>query len=224
MIQDFDQTLEKIIYEQGKINRSDIDVSFEIPTGDWSARLNRPTIDLWCFDIRENTALRVSDPIGSMTRGEHTTRITTPPRRYDLCYIITAWVRKIEDEHQLLWRALAALAQVPLLPPEQAIGSVRDQPYDIPLRVANMPEFQMNITDLWSVVNNQMRLGFILRATLALDIGRAIEVPFVTEQRTEIGQAESPLAGVLTSTDGVISKKVDSETETKERGHRGKRG
>src|SRR5450432_3612406 len=144
MIHDLDLSLEKIIYEQGKINRSEIDISFEIPTGDWSARLSRPTIDLWCFDLRENVRLRNADITGAIARGERTARMTQPPRRYDLCYLVTAWVRKVEDEHQLLWRALASLIQVPVLSTDMGVGGVRDQPFDIPLKVANMPDFQIS--------------------------------------------------------------------------------
>ena len=209
MIHDLDLSLEKIIYEQGKINRNEIDISFEIPTGDWSARLSRPTIDLWCFDIRENVRLRNADISAALSRGDRTARTTQPPRRYDLCYMVTAWVRKIEDEHQLLWRVLAALMQVPQLSPEMGEGAIREQAFDIPLVVANMPEFQMSITDLWNVVNNQMRLGFILMATVALETGRGFETPLVFEKRLEFGQTETPQQRSLTSSDGAMVQKAN---------------
>jgi len=211
MIHDLDLSLEKIIYEQGKINRNEIDISFEIPTGDWSARLSRPTIDLWCFDLRENTKLRNSDITGAIARGERTARMTAPPRRYDLCYLVTAWVRKVEDEHQLLWRALASLIQVPVLVTDMGVGGVRDQPFDIPLKVANMPEFQISITDLWNVANNQMRLGFTLMATVALDIAREIEVPLVLEKSLELGQTEDPTQHKIDVSNGVRVQKANSK-------------
>ena len=213
MIHDLDLSLEKIIYEEGKINRNEIDISFEIPTGDWSARLSRPTIDLWCFDLRENTKLRNADIAGAMARGERSARMTQPPRRYDLCYLVTAWVRKVEDEHQLLWRALAALIQVPQLIPQEAVGAVRDQPFNIPLKAANMPDFQMNITDLWNVANNQMRLGFTLMATVALDIEREIEIPLVLEKRLEFGQAEEPRKREITTSDGSTVQKANPKSK-----------
>ena len=217
MIHELDQSLENLIYEQGKINRSEIDISFEIPNGDWSARLSRPTIDLWCFDIRENLRLRNADLSSALARRERTARISAPPRRFDLCYLVTAWVRKVEDEHQLLWRVLTALMQVPLLTPEMGVGAVRDQEFDIPLVVANMPEFQVSITDLWSVVNNQMRLGFILTATVALDTGRGIEVPLVFEKSLEFGQTPDPLQREIATPDGsAIVQKANSKPKESE--------
>ena len=213
MIHDLDLSLEKIIYEEGKINRNEIDISFEIPTGDWSARLSRPTIDLWCFDLRENTKLRNPNVTEAIARGERTAKITSPPRRYDLCYLVTAWVRKIEDEHQLLWRALAALMQVQQLAPDMGVGAVRDQPFNIPLKVATMPDFQMNITDLWNVANNQMRLGFTLMATVALDIGREIEVPLVLEKSLEFGQSEDPTKRQIAVSDGAIVQKANPKSK-----------
>jgi len=64
------------------------------------------------------------------------------------------------------------LMQVPQLPRRSGSARCAINPSIFPLKVATMPDFQMNITDLWNVANNQMRLGFTLMATVALDIGR----------------------------------------------------
>jgi hypothetical protein len=56
MLHDFDKTLEKLLLQQG--NLSDIEISFEQPTREWSGRLNRPTLNCFCFDLRENLKLR----------------------------------------------------------------------------------------------------------------------------------------------------------------------
>ena len=211
MIQDFDKTLEKLIYEGGKLNRNEIDLSFEQPTGEWSARLNRPTLNCWCFDLRENVKLRSMD-MTTVQQNNHA-RISMRPMRVDLMYLISAWARRIEDEHQLLWRALGALVQVPILDPDECEGGLRDQMFNIPLVVGNITDRMPSMTDLWSVLDNQMRLGFTLVVTLALDTGRGFDAPLVLEKQISVGQAEHPETKVITAPDVVLRQQADRKSK-----------
>lgn len=195
MIQDLDKTIERLLYERGRLSRSDIDVSFEQPNSDWSARISRPTLNVWCFDIQENVKLRAMEP--RMDRGMSLARTTFRPIRLDVVYLVTAWARKVEDEHQLLWRALGAMAQTPELTPELCEGSLKEQPFVVPLLVANMPERMPNMSDLWSVLNNQMRLGFTAIVTLSLDRAITFETPLVLEAEITAGQALFPESRTL---------------------------
>lgn len=213
MIHELDATLEKIIYETGRISRRDIDIGFDIPTSEWSAKLNKPTINVWAFDIRENLRLRNVDPMANYNRSAHNARMSLPPRRYDICYLVTAWARKVEDEHQLLWRTLGTLMQTPLIKPADCEGALKEQPYDLPLTVANMPEHGVNFTDLWSVLNNQMRLGFTLIVTLALDTGRGFDSPLVFERRLQFGQSEATEDETLTVREPLIAPKSDRNSK-----------
>lgn len=211
MIQDLDKTLEKLVYDRGKLNRNEIDISFEQPTAEWSARLNRPTLNCWCFDLRENVKLRSMDM--TATHRDNTARIALRPLRYDLMYLVTAWARRIEDEHQLIWRALGALVQVPRLDPDECEGGLRDQLFDIPLVVGNVTDRMPSMTDLWSVLDNQMRLGFTLVVTLALDSGRGFDAPLVLEKQIAVGQAEHPEAQVITAPDVVLRQQADRKSK-----------
>ena len=107
MLHDLDKTLETLVRTEGNLNRSEIDVDFDQPTSEWSARLGRPTLNMFCYDVRENVKLRMMDRTVTRNGARATTDI--PPRRMDVSYLVTAWARKVEDEHQVLWRALAAL-------------------------------------------------------------------------------------------------------------------
>jgi hypothetical protein len=211
MIQDLDKTLEKLIYERGRLNRNEIDISFEQPTGEWSARLNRPTLNCWGFDLRENVKLRSMDM--TATQRDNHARIALRPLRYDLMYLITAWARRIEDEHQLLWRALGALVQVPRLDPNECEGGLRDQMFDIPLVVGNITDRMPSMTDLWSVLDNQMRLGFTLVVTLALDSGRGFDAPLVLEKQVTVGQAQHPEDRVISAPDVVIRQQASRKSK-----------
>lgn len=194
MLHDLDKTLEKILIERGKFNKGEIDITFEQPTSEWSATLSRPTINCWGFDLRENIKLRTMerDIQRQMSKKQNVANIRRVPMRFDISYLVTAWARKAEDEHQLLWRALAALAHYLALDPADCEGSMQEQPYDIPLLVGQMTEAASNMTDLWSVLDNEMRMGFTVVATLALDPQRVVEAPLVLEGRLRFGQAHEP--------------------------------
>jgi len=191
MLQDLDKTLEKLFIQQGKLNSSDIEISFEQPTREWSGRLNRPTLNCFCFDMRENLKLRNMEMTTTPINGNRG-RTSMPPRRMDLSYLVTAWARKIEDEHQLLWRALGAIKGIPNLQPEDCEGSMRYQNLPIPLLVADPSGMGINLVDLWSVMDNQMRLGFTVVATVELDTQMGFEGPLVLEAFVRVGEANRP--------------------------------
>ncbi|HEY5629686.1 MAG TPA: Pvc16 family protein, partial [Candidatus Limnocylindrales bacterium] len=57
MISDVDQALEALVRREA-LNGSRVDVLFDAPTRDWVARRNSPTLDIYLYDIREDTARR----------------------------------------------------------------------------------------------------------------------------------------------------------------------
>lgn len=202
MLHDLDTTLQKLIYEYGRLNKNEVDVAFELPTSEWAARLSRPTINCWCFDLHENVKLRNMDM--RVTKGDGRAALQLAPMRFNITYLVTAWAREIEDEHRLLWRALAALARTPVLDPTTCDGELRDQPYDIPILVGQLSDIGVNFTDLWGVIESEMRLGFTARITLALDTQRGFDEPLVLEKRIGVGQAERPRERRLTALDRTL--------------------
>ena len=198
MLDDLDKSLEKILTTRGSLG-SDIDVSFEQPSREWSARISRPTISCYCFDLRENLKLRSNERF--VARDERTGRVTFAPRRFDITYLITAWTRKIEDEHRLLWRTLATLKPVTLLKPAEMVGSMRSQRYDVPVFVADMSEGRLNLVDLWTAIDNQMRLGFTAQFTIDLDSQLVIEAPLVLEAVIRMGRSDNPGTKALSEQD-----------------------
>jgi hypothetical protein len=187
MITDVDQTFEQLLRLEGKIPKSDVDIEFDQPTGEWSATLSRPTLNLWCFDIRENVKLRNRD-IDRRVQDGRTAITMRKPRRMDLAYMVTAWARKVEDEHQLLWRALKVFRTNPRIAREKCVGELRYQNFDIPLMSADMSDAPFNMTDLWSVLDNRMKLGFVAVATVELMTDDVIEGPLVLEGEFRVRQ------------------------------------
>ena len=190
MLPDLNKTIEKLLIQRGNLNPNQIDISFEQPNGQWSARLSRPTISCWCFDLRENLKLR-NTTVNTSRNGDQGIR-ALPPRRIDLSYLVTAWAGKIEDEQQLLWRALGALKRVSSLSPNECEGIMRYQTRDVPLLVADTSNTSINLVDLWGVLDNQMRLGFTLIATVELDLELSIEAPLVLEATIRLGSSDDP--------------------------------
>jgi len=190
MLHDLDKTLEKLLIQQGNLSSGDIEISFEQPTREWSGRLNRPTLNCFCYDLRENLKLRNMEM--NTTANGNRGRTSFPARRMDLCYLVTAWARKVEDEHQLLWRALGALKRFTHLQPEDCEGALRYQTMSIPLLVGDMSGSTINLVDLWSVMDNQMRLGFTILATVELDTEMGFEGPLVLEAFVRVGEADQP--------------------------------
>lgn len=212
MLHHFDETLKKLLYEEGRLNRSEIDIAFDQPTGEWASRLARPTLNCWCYDLRENVKLRTMER-QEMVRNNNMARAIIPPRRIDVSYLVTAWARKVEDEHQLLWRALSVFKRFPALNPDECEGDLRYQQHDIPLLVADMSNNMVNMVDLWSVLDNQMRLGFIMVATLELDTELVIEAPMVLESVVRLGESFDPTDEELTGSYTEIHRKVKGQTE-----------
>jgi hypothetical protein len=113
------------------------------------------------------------------------------PVRLDLYYMITAWATEPEDEHRLLSRALMTLFRFPNIPDELLPESLQVQGKHIPLMIAQYHEFQ-NPTDVWSVLDNEMRpaLSFIL--TLTIDPYTPITVPLVRARDLRVGSSGYP--------------------------------
>ena len=54
-----------------------------------------------------------------------------------------------------------------------------------------------SLVDLWGVLDNQMRLGFTLTATVELDVELSIEAPLVLEATIRLGSSDEPARQTL---------------------------
>ncbi|PJF45055.1 MAG: hypothetical protein CUN55_00760 [Phototrophicales bacterium] len=187
MIHDLDETIKQILYTRGRLNRDDVDIVFDQPTGEWAASLNKPTINLYLYDIRENLERRYTAPL-EVERTDRSGKRIFPPRRVDINYLITVWAKEPEDEHQLLWRILETLMPMSHIEVDMGVGAVRDQPLDMPLLVALPSDAVRNMPDLWGVMENQLKPSINLMVTIALDPKKAIESPLVLSTNVRFGK------------------------------------
>src|SRR5512146_862456 len=124
MINDLDETLKQLLIQKAGLDPSEVDISFDIPTRDWSTPVTRPTVNLYLFDIRENRTLRETD-WDEEPHADGTVTSRRVPVRIDVSYMITCWTSAPEDQHRLLWRVLETLFRYSPLPAEILQGDVR---------------------------------------------------------------------------------------------------
>jgi hypothetical protein len=168
MIDDLDDTLRELLVRELPIRDNEVDIAFEQPRREWSARLSRPSLNLYLYDMRENLRLRREATQVEVERRPSSVLTMRRPTRLDLHYLVTAWATAPEDEHRLLSRALMTFLRYPELPDDLLPDSLRDQPSPIPLKVAQ-PDTLDKPSDLWSVLDNQQRPGLVMVVTLAFN-------------------------------------------------------
>ena len=191
MISDLDQVLRQLLIREIPVKNSEVDIQFDQPSREWSARLSRPTLNLFLHDVRENLKLRRSQQwiVEQNPDGTATQRRT--PVRMDMHYMITAWANDPDDEHSLLSRTLMALFRQPCLPQDLLPESLQDQPLPIPLQVAQEDTLR-NPADVWNALDNEIRPAITLVVTLAVDPYTPLITPLVRTRELRIGYAAQP--------------------------------
>lgn len=191
MLADLDETLRQLLIAELPIKNGEIDISFDQPKREWSARLTRPTINLFLYDLRDNPNLRhhgweaVENNHNSNDRLVHLKR---SPFRLDCTYMLTTWAAEAEDEHRLLSRCLIVLFRHPVLPNEHLAGYMKSQPFEIQARLA-VHDKMTNVADLWTGLDNEVRPSIPYIITLAFDPWLEITGPIVHTLTFRWGQA-----------------------------------
>ncbi len=178
MLDDLNETLRQLLIKNLKAD-GPIDVSFEQPTREWSAKINRPTVNFFLLKLLENRKLRDLD--WEIRRREQVGERRWLPRRIDVYYMVTAWATEPEDQYHLLWRTLGVLLRNAKLPEEFYEGQMHHQERDVNMEVAQT-EILENPAEIWSALNNEFRPSINLRVTLELDMALLEEQPLVLDQ------------------------------------------
>lgn len=192
MIADLDETIRRLLQQELPIKNGEVEIKFDQPKREWSGRLNRPTVNFFLYDLRENPVLRqhgMEQVIGAGL-DQREARMKRTPFRVDCFYMLTTWASDPEDEHRLLSNTLLALFRFPILPADRLVGSLRNQPFDVQARLANHDRLT-NPAEVWSALDNEMRPSISYIITLALDPWTEITAPLVRSVTMRSGQAES---------------------------------
>jgi hypothetical protein len=189
MISEIDNALRDLMFHEIPLRKGEVEIDFDQPKREWSARLNKPTLNFYLFDLRENIELRGSEQWVRTDLEDGTIALHRNPTRIDLNYLVTSWAKEVLDEHQLLAKALIALLRQPFLPESYLPEHLKNQPVPIWLEVAQS-NILANPSDLWNTLDNDLRPGIRLKVTLCVDPYAPVIVPAVST--TEIGFMQNP--------------------------------
>jgi hypothetical protein len=192
MIDDVDETLRRFFIRELPIQHGEVDIAFEQPKREWSARVSRPTLNIFLYDVRENQQLRQTQPLWeTVYNSDGTATQHRKPVRMDLHYMVTAWAMDPGDEHRLLTRSLMALFRFASLPEELLPEGLQSQGRPLPVLAGQIGDLN-NPSDIWSVLDNEMHAAITCTITLALDPYVPVTVPLVRTRELLFGQAGKP--------------------------------
>ena len=145
-----------------------VQIAFEAPSRDWSARLTGPAVDLFLYDLREAAARAELTPLEERAGGRAT--VTAPPLHLELSYAVTAWTKAVEDEHRLLSQVLGILHSYRRLPPELLRGALAAKPR---LREAetSVGRPREGKADFWTSVGGQYKASIDFAVVVTIDSG-----------------------------------------------------
>jgi Pvc16 N-terminal domain len=188
MIGPVHEALRAMLYGDGKIPAGDIDVTFAIPTRDWTASISRPTINFYLHDIVENIKLRESEFEHHRFDVRETQRLR--PRRIDLKYVVTVHFKSQlpeleQQEWDVLWRVLATLMRNSEWPDSMLPPEARTLDTSVHAQVAH-PEGPRP-SEIWTVLGTPPRPSLQYVLTVPLDLNIEYLRTLVLELRVGLG-------------------------------------
>lgn len=191
MLTDFDNTIKQVLVQRVPLDPNEVDVSFDCPKREWSAKVLKPTVNLYLYDVRENMDFKRTG--WTVERGLNgASGVRRPPVYVDLSYFITAWARNIVDEHHLLWRVMATLMREAEIGSELLQGMLKEVGPPVKTVTAQADGILRNPGEFWSALDNDLKPAVTYTATLVLDLDVLLEAPLVLTKVVEIGPKRHP--------------------------------
>jgi hypothetical protein len=200
MIQDLSLTLQAILTDQSLATQfpelHSAAITFDRP--DDGFKPAQTTIDLFLFDVRENTELRSNEP--KITRMNGQAVIQPGPLRVACTYLITAWpvggTDLVLQEHRLLAQVLQVLSMYPAIPAAFLKGQMVGQEPVLPM-MATHPEEPKNPAEFWAAIGNKMRASITVTVTIGMQRFAALTAPVAKTVLVRLGERTAPDANTL---------------------------
>jgi hypothetical protein len=181
MIGEIDDAIRALVKASDGI-AADIDVALDAPTKDWAARRNAPTVDLFLYDIREDTKRREYGFTEERDERGLVTSRAPAPRYFKLSYLVTAWTQRPDDEHRLLDALLRCFLRFDAIPASFVVETLAETGLPCSLSVAQPPPEDRAFADVWSSLGGELKPSLDLVITAPLARGFTYPVgPPVTE-------------------------------------------
>ncbi len=175
MINEVDEAIRSLVKSE-VVNGADVEVVFDAPTRDWASRRNKPTIDMYLYDIREDTRRRSAGMIERRNERGIVEERQGLPRFFKLAYLITAWTQRAEDEHRLLSAVLACFLQYDVMPASMLPPLLVDVGYPLGIQIAYPPSEDRQVSDVWSSLGGDLKPSVDLVITLPIQPKRLYEI------------------------------------------------
>lgn len=186
MLEHIDDSLEALLRATVPLSATDVDVAFEAPDREWSAKLTRPTVNVFLWDIRRST---VNANSGLRTVIRDGVRVHQPALPVlELRYVVTAWTSDHSDERALLAGLLRSLLANASIPREFLPSSMADlEPPRV--EIARAGEDHM---DVFKALEGKVKPGINVVLSSEFDIGMFTEAgPPIRSIETNVGQFDS---------------------------------
>jgi hypothetical protein len=177
MIDDLDRSIQQLLrYELPAALFDQISVSFAAPDNEFPpAAVTLPAIDVFLYDIRENTDLRDTrwdvnrEPFGTATRSRGLSRV-------DCSYFITAWPSDTSttpafDEHRLLSEVMQVLLRHRTLPEPVLVGTLRVPGAPLPTSVLQPSRLQ-SVAEFWQALGGKPKAALNYTVTITVPVDR----------------------------------------------------
>ncbi|MFE5806847.1 DUF4255 domain-containing protein [Streptomyces sp. NPDC056491] len=168
MIHEVDEGLRRLLAESG-LEASGVEVVFDAPTRDWAARRSAPTVCVFLYDIREDHIRRGSGAGEVFDADGFVVARRTPPRWFELTYLVTAWASRPQDEHRLLSQVLTCLVNTDTLSPHLLTGTLAELGLLVDVDAGGTGKDAPAASDVWSALGGELKpsLGLRVKAPLA---------------------------------------------------------
>jgi hypothetical protein len=192
MIDDLDRTVEELLRRGLPPELVDqVAISFAAPDSEFPpSSVTLPAVDLFLYDIRENTDLR-STTWTLERREDGTTIRRRAPVRVDCSYLITAWSSEASttralDEHRLLSEVMKVLLRFPTLPDVLLQGSLRGQEPPLPSSTLQPGRLQ-SVGEFWQALGGKPKASLNYTVTVGVSVGEPFETePLVVKKEFEL--------------------------------------
>lgn len=161
-IRDVDEGLEKLLRARLPLPEDIGDISFDAPTGTWSAQLSRLTVNLFLYHL-DRSAQPTRAPQKRFDANGRPERRGAQPM-IELGYLVSAWAGSPRDEHQLLGDVTSLLAGLAILPPEYTSPALNSS-----VSLLFGSDEYTRPREVWQGVNGQLKACGVLKATVAAD-------------------------------------------------------
>lgn len=165
MLHLIDVALEGWLRATVPLSAQDVDVSFEAPDKEWSAKLTRPTVNVFLWDVRRSSR-REQSGLEEIERDGRLVRRAALPR-LELRYVVSAWTTDHGDERALLGGLLRSILAHPELPATYVPEGLADLP---PMRVL-LARTGDDQPDFGTTLDGQLRPGLGMTVVAAMDTG-----------------------------------------------------